>query len=266
MLKYFDAHSHLNFPQYNEDRDEVIAGMSDEGVWTITVGTDENTSREAVALSNQHDHLFATVGIHPTDVSGGFDKSVFDEFINETKVAGVGECGLDYFRLEGDVDKVKEKQKEIFKDHIEFALEHNKPLMLHMRPSKNSMDAYEDGLLILNSYSKIHNSKLRGNSHFFVGTTDIAKEFLDLGFTISFDGPVTFTHEYDEVVRYLPLDMILAETDAPYAAPEPFRGKRNEPSYVKYVVEEIAGIRNEEVETVREATVKNTLRIFDIAL
>ena len=117
-------------------------------------------------------------------------------------------------------------------------------LMLHCRPSEKSMDAYIDTLAVLSSYAKTHGERLRGNVHFFVGNTEIAKQFLNLGFTLSFTGVVTFTHDYDEVIRLAPLDMIMSETDAPFVAPLSHRGKRSEPTYVTEVVEHIAKIRN----------------------
>ncbi|MCI0619641.1 TatD family hydrolase [Candidatus Wolfebacteria bacterium] len=266
MPRYFDAHSHLNFKQYGADRDDVIARMQDEGVWTITVGTDTVTSREAVALAEGHEHLFATVGVHPTDWESGFDADVFRIFAKNKKVVAVGECGLDYYRLKTGDQRQKTGQEELFESQIQLALEQDLPLMVHARPSAGTMDAYNDVVDTLTSYFNTHTSKLRGNVHFFVGDTDIAAKFLDMGFTLSFDGPITFTREYDEVVRYVPLDMLLAETDAPFAAPEPYRGKRNEPVYVKEIVRAIANIRKEDEEEVRRTLVENTLRVFHITL
>jgi TatD DNase family protein len=127
------------------------------------------------------------------------------------------------------------------------------------------MDAYLDIASIIESRQKSAGERLRGNMHFFVGNVDIARKFYTLGFTTSFTGVLTFTHDYDEVVKFAPLDMLMTETDAPFAAPAPFRGRRNEPSYVKYVAEAIARIRGTDLETVREAVVNNALRLFKIA-
>ncbi|MBR9702711.1 TatD family hydrolase, partial [Candidatus Woesearchaeota archaeon] len=215
---------------FDEDRDEIITRMSDDDIWTIIVGTNPTTSQEAVELAQKNKHLFATVGIHPTDTEEPFDKKLFSKLAEEPSVVGIGECGFDYFRT--DRDESKKTQQPLFEQHIELALEHDLPLMLHMRTSKGSMDAYEDALDILESYHARTGDKVRGNSHFFAGDTTIARRFLDIGFTISFDGPITFTTDYDDVVRYVPQDMLLAETDAPFAAPDPHRGKRNEPHYV----------------------------------
>ena len=262
MPRYFDSHSHLNFPEYDEDRTEVLARMREDEVWTVTVGTNEATSRSAVALAQKGEGLFATLGVHPSDYKESFAHGTFTELVNNENVVAVGECGFDYFRI--PKEEIYKMQKALFVEHIEFALTHNKPLMLHMRPSKGSMDAYVDGLDILESYHKDVGGKLRGNSHFFVGDSVVADRFLTLGFTISFDGPITFTRDYDDVVRHIPLDMILAETDAPFATPEPHRGTRNEPQYIQHVVETLAHIRAESVEDVRVATVSNAMRMFGI--
>ena len=139
---------------------------------------------------------------------------------------------------------------------IEFGLKHNLPLMLHCR------DSYGDVLEILNSYKD--DSKLRGNVHFFAGTLEEAKAFWDLGFTISFTGVITFARNYDEVTRAAPIGMIMSETDAPFVAPAPYRGKRNEPSYVIEVVKKIAEIRNEDFESVRREMVENAIRVFNL--
>lgn len=253
-IRYFDAHSHLNFSQYDSDRDTIIARMRTEGVATITVGTNIETSQEAVVLAHTYEHLFATVGVHPTDWEKGFDREAFQSLTDEKKVVAVGECGLDYFRSQ----EGKEEQRALFETHITLAQEANLPLMIHGRPSKGTMDAYEDILDIL----KGSLADSTGDVHFFVGNTEIARRFLEQGFTVSFDGPITFTHDYDEVVQYVPADMLLAETDAPFAAPEPYRGTRNEPLYVKEVVKALARIRNEDEEKLRTQLITNVLRVF----
>jgi TatD DNase family protein len=173
-------------------------------------------------------------------------------------VIAVGECGLDYYRCD---ESTKELQKKTFIQHIELANRLNKPLMLHIRPALQSLgdggNAYEDALEIIKTHAKV-----RGDVHFFAGDWNIAKQFLDLGFTLSFTGVVTFTHDYDEVIKNTPLDMLLSETDAPYVAPVPHRGKRNEPAYVIEVVRQIAEIRGENVEKVRAQIMANSRRIF----
>jgi TatD DNase family protein len=255
-MKYFDAHTHTNFVAYDEDRDLVMARAREAGVGMNIVGTQIDTSRSAVALAERHADAWATIGLHPTHTSksfhdtkelgeGGkeftsrgevFDIKAYEELAMSPKVIAIGECGLDYYRLESDTKKV---QEEAFIQQIELANSINKPLMLHIR------NAYEDSIAILKAHAKV-----RGDVHFFAGDWAVAKRFLDLGFSLSFTGVVTFTHDYDEVVRNAPLDMILSETDAPYITPVPYRGTRNEPAYVTKVVEAIAAIRNEAVEIV----------------
>jgi TatD DNase family protein len=262
---YFDVHSHVNFKDYDQDLDEVLVRMRNENVGTITVGVDHASSKQAVAFAEANENFYAVIGLHPTDtVTETFDVSAFAELAKSPKTVGVGECGLDFFRAQGDIATEKKRQWADFEKQMYFAVEHNLPLMIHCRPSKGSMDAYREILDRLEAESKTLGEKLRGNIHFFVGDTEIARRFYDIGFTTSFTGVITFAREYDDVVQYAPLDMILTETDAPFVAPNPFRGKRNEPLYVKYVVSAIAKIRGDEEERVRRATVLNAQRVFNV--
>lgn len=275
---FFDLHSHLHDKAYHHDREEVIKEMKDYGVGSITVGTDIAMSREAVALAEAHDNLYATIGLHPADnVTEEFDEKAFEELLLSKKVVGIGECGLDYHYIEHFFERDKsekglthtkdaevERQQKIFKEQVEFAVKHNLPLMLHGRPSKGSMDAYEDMLHILENAKKEHGVRLRGNAHFFVGNVDIAKRFVDIGFSMSFSGVITFTKDYDDVVRFLPMTMIHAETDSPYATPAPFRGKRNSPMYVQEIAAKIAVLRGEPFEEVRTQLLENAKRVFDL--
>jgi len=266
--QYFDIHSHISFSEFDKDRKTVIVCMRDEDVWTITVGVDYKSSKKAAEMAEKLDGFFATIGQHPSDNrKEKFILNKYKKLIIHPKVVAVGECGLEYFRMPKHTpeDDEKKRQKELFKVHIQLALDSNKPLMLHCRPSQNSMDAYEDVLDILRFYYKIYGRKLHGNVHFFVGTKEIAKRFLEIGFTFSFTGVITFTNNYDEVIRFLPLDMIMSETDCPFVAPVPYRGGRNEPTYVVEVVKKIAEIRGEDFEKVRAQLVENALRVFDIA-
>ena len=220
ILKYFDAHSHVSFKDYDKDRDEVLSRMQEAQVGTITIGVDVESSKNAVAFANLHDNIWATIGHHPMDnVKEQFDEVDYKEIIKHPKVVGIGECGLDYFRIKDDVEKEKKRQKEDFLKQIEFAIENDKPLMLHCRPSKGTVDAYEDALDMLNSKKKTHGDNLRGNFHFFVGSVDVARRAYELGFTTSFPGVITFASDYDDVVKFAPIDMILSETDSPFAAP-----------------------------------------------
>ncbi|MBI4093943.1 TatD family hydrolase [Candidatus Kaiserbacteria bacterium] len=270
-MKYFDAHTHVNFIAYNEDREETILRAKDAGVAMNVVGTQRDTSASAVELAQKYDHVYATIGLHPVHTSksfhdekelgeGGkaftsrgeiFDASIYENLAASPKVIAIGECGLDYYRLEDDTKKVQEK---VFIEHIELANKLQKPLMLHVR------NAYDDAFSILKAHAKV-----KGDVHFFAGDWEIAKKFLDLGFTLSFTGVITFTHDYDEVVKNTPLDMLLSETDAPYVAPVPHRGKRNEPSYVTEVIHAIARIRGQHFDEVASRLATNARRVFSIA-
>lgn len=282
---YIDIHSHLYFPDFDADREEEIAKLKQNKIATITVGTDLQSSKKAIELSQKHDNLFATVGQHPGDVT---NDTVFDERLEtlfpsippernegskekaKATIVAIGECGLDYYRIPpqrsgGNGEKALATiaiQKKIFQRHIDLAIEKDLPLMLHVRPQKGTQDAYEDALEILESQAKTFGSKLHGNVHFFVGDLDILKRFLDIGFTVSFTGVVTFARDYDALVRYVPLDMVMSETDAPFVAPMPYRGKRNSPLYVPEVVKKIAEIRKENFEVVKIALRDNALRYF----
>lgn len=269
-MRYFDAHTHTNFVAYKDDREEVIRRAREAGVAMNVVGTQKNTSAAAVELAQKYDHVFATIGLHPIHTSksyhdtkelgeGGkeftsrgevFDMATYEAMGKDPRVIAVGECGLDYYRAEADT---KDIQKDAFVGQIELANTLDKPLMLHIR------NAYEDALEIIKAHAKV-----RGDVHFFAGDWGIAKKFLDLGFTLSFTGVLTFTHDYDEVVRNAPLDMLLSETDAPYITPEPFRGKRNEPMHVTRTVAAIARIRGEEERVVTETLFANACRVFQL--
>ncbi len=261
--QYFDVHSHVTFKDYDQDLEEVLARMREEGVATITVGVDKKTSEEAVRFAEANENFYAIIGLHPTDTTTEtFAASEWKLLAENPKVVGVGECGLDFFRAQGDIIEEKKRQWREFEKQMEFAISNDLPLMIHCRPSKGSMDAYLELLVRLESEAKRVGGKLRGNVHFFVGDVGIARRFYDIGFTTSFTGVLTFAREYDDVVRFAPLDMLLTETDSPFVAPVPFRGKRNEPLYVKYVVGAIAKIRGTEEEIVRRAVVANAGRVF----
>jgi len=263
--KYFDIHSHVSFPEFDKDRESVLERMREKGVWTITVGVDYASSKKATEMTSELEGFFATIGQHPADNRKEvFNIDDYKKLITHPKVVAVGECGLQYFRVKKNVEEEKKRQKELFEKHIELALLHDKPLMLHCRSSEGSTDAYDDMADILELHAKTHGSKVRGNVHFFVGTIPIARRFLELGFTFSFTGVITFARDYDDVIKYVPLKRIMSETDCPFVAPVPHRGTRNEPVYVIEVVKKITEIRGEEYEKVRAQLVLNAMRVFDI--
>ncbi|MEK7662380.1 MAG: TatD family hydrolase [Patescibacteria group bacterium] len=261
MFKFFDAHSHIHEKEFSADRADVLARMRAAETGTITVGTHLESSRAAVELAREEEGVWATVGLHPTDTKEIFDEKLYAALAAEPKVVAIGECGLDYFRGGTDEGDKKRQEKE-FSAQIEFAMKLGKPLMIHGRPSKGSMDAYRDILDILGHYK--NESGIFGDIHFFSGDKETARKFLDLGFTLSFTGVVTFTSDYDEVVRYTPLDSILSETDCPYAAPLPYRGKRNEPSFISIISDRIAAIKGEDKNRVSKALVDNAYRVFGL--
>lgn len=269
-MKYIDTHAHIQFANYDDDRTDVIDRMRAEDVGAVVVGTNALMSAEALeATTLWPEALWAIVGMHPTEIAREeFETPHFRSLLQSDKVVGIGECGVDYFRRDKDSNEVK-AQKRLFEQHVELAVLYDKPLMLHCRPSQGTMDAYEDVLAIVKHFAREHGERVRGNAHFFVGSTDIARQFLELGFTISFPGVITFTHDYDDVVQFVPRDRILSETDCPFAAPVPYRGKRNEPVYVKEVVKRIAALHgaeddNDILEAVRKQLVENARRLFSL--
>lgn len=271
MPDFIDIHAHVNFAAYDSDRKAVIERALKEKVWMINVGTQKDTSLSAILLVKEFkEGVYAAVGLHPihTDksfhdeselgeeskefISRGetFNPEEYIKMLANKKVVAIGECGLDYFH--SDVGAV-EKQKENFEMQIALAEETGKPLMMHIR------DAYKDAYEILRQHPKV-----KAHSHFFAGNWEDAKRFLDLGVTLSFTGVITFARNYDDVIRKAPLSMIMSETDCPYVTPVPFRGKRNEPVFVKEVVKKIAEIRSEDFEKVRQAMVSNAIRVFTL--
>lgn len=236
-----------------------MARLKETNTNTITVGTDFELSKSAVELAEANEGIYACIGVHPVDdPTRSFEVEKFESLVASPKVVAIGECGLDYFRLEGDALSEKKRQKEQFEEQIMFAIKHNKLLMIHCR------DAYEDATDILESYAKQYGEKLWGNAHFFAGGLEIGKRLVDINFSLSFTGVITFARDYDSVIQGSPLDMIMSETDAPYVAPVPYRGKRNEPAYVSEVVKKIAEIRGENFDTVKTALVENAMRRFQI--
>lgn len=269
-----DAHAHLQFAAFREDADLVIQRALDTGIWMVNVGTQQSTSRAAVELAHRYPQgVYATVGLHPihTDKSfhdeqelGGdkaftsrgeeFDSDFYRRLAQDPKVVAIGECGLDYYRLNEDS---KKNQKKAFLEQIKLAYEMKKPLMIHCRA------AFDDLIKLLNSSVQYLNSP-PGIVHFFSGGMDHAQKLLDLGFCFTFGGVITFAKEYGELVKYIPLDRMLVETDAPYVAPASYRGKRNEPLYVTEIAKRIAELKDVEVEIIGEATVRNTRGLLKI--
>ena len=285
-MRLFDSHTHVQFSIFDEDRDEVIKRAFQNGVGFIVVGTQREMSQRAVKLAEQYSDkpIFAAVGLHPAHAQlnpyhdtneldephnlpeGGevFDDEYYLGLASNNKTVAIGECGLDYFRIKTQEQKnIKTRQKDTFLKQIRLAKEVEKPLMIHCRPSPDTQDAYEEICDILVSEVP----KLSGVvMHFFAGNMQTAKRFIELGVYFTFGGVVTFTHDYDDIIRMIPENRLLIETDAPYLAPEPHRRERNEPAYVRFVLEQLAQVRGITAEKLAEQTTFNSEQVFGISV
>lgn len=256
---YIDLHAHINFEDFDMDRDQILDQMREQGVIAINVGTTGKTSAEGVELSKRYKgQVFPIVGSHPIHAEDHESFSDFENLVAQDVVIGIGECGLDYF--EKDDFKLSEKdleiQEKVFRHQIEMSIKYKKPLMLHVR------SAYKKTLEILKEYFNPREVEYRGNAHFFVGTKEEAQAFLDLGFSISFTGVITFADQYRELVEYVPLERMFAETDSPYVAPVPYRGKRNTPLYVIEIYKKIAEIKRVPLEKVVDVFAENARKYW----
>ncbi|MCH1626949.1 TatD family hydrolase [Ferdinandcohnia quinoae] len=251
-----DTHAHLNAIQYNEDLEEVIERAQSEGVTTIVVvGFDRETITRAIELAEQYEFIYATVGWHPVDAIDMTDEDLkwIEELCSHPKVVALGEMGLDYYWDKSP----KDIQKEVFRKQIALAKKVKLPIIIHNR------EATSDIMEILQEENA---SEVGGIMHCFTGSVEVAKQCIDMNFYISFGGPVTFKNakKPKEVAAEIPLDRLLIETDCPYLTPHPFRGKRNEPSYVKYVAEQIAELKGLPFEEIAAKTSENAKRFFGI--
>jgi TatD DNase family protein len=252
---FVDSHCHLDFPELRQDLPQVLDAMRDNGVThALTIAVEKRAWPAVHAIAREHSNLYASVGVHPD--SEGSDEPTEAELVErarDDKVVAIGETGLDYYRLTGDLGW----QRERFRVHIRAARASGRPLVIHTRA------AAEDTLAVMRDERA---DAVGGVMHCFTETWDVARRALDLGFHISFSGIVTFRNavELKDVARRVPLDRMLIETDSPYLAPVPYRGKRNQPAWVRHVAEEIARLRDVSVETVAEATSDNFFRLFGI--
>ncbi len=222
----------------------------------VIIGTDLSSSSAGLELARARDFLWAAVGLHPNDnPKEEFDAQAFEELARDPKVVAIGECGLDYFRSGGTPEE-KAAQMERFTKHIELAQKTRKALVVHCR------NAHEDCSSVLQN-TRIA-TRVPVILHFFTATAEVAQKYLDLGCYLSFPGPITYTGMYDASIKATPLDKILVETDAPFAAPGPHRGKRNEPVYVSEVIKKIAALKGLEERQVAAATVRNAKKAFSL--
>ena len=250
-----DTHAHLDFPDFQNDVDEVIKRAEEIGVeYLINVGVNVESSIKSVELAKRYNWIYASVAIHPHDASSVSkeDWLQLETLSGQNKVVAIGETGLDYYRSRSK----KDDQKRLFRQHIELAKKKNLPVIIHNR------DASSDCLEIVRSY----NGGIKGVIHCFSGSKEVANEFLELGFYISFAGPVTFPNAYSlrEVVKSVPVERLLLETDCPFLAPQPKRGERNEPSYLKYTIPVFAELHKLSIEDIKRITTHNAKKLFEI--
>src|SRR3989344_7133362 len=278
MPKLVDVHSHVQFAAYGGEGDAVIKRALDENIWIVNVGTQKDTSWAGVVMAEGYkEGVYAAIGLHPIhttqsyhdvqELGGGeaakaftskgeeFDFDFYKELGQNKKVVAVGECGLDYYRLDKDT---KNKQIEAFEAQIKLSHEIGKPLMIHCR------EAFSDLIDVLKNNKASLLGDYPGINHFFAGSKENAKELMDLGFYFSFGGVLTFTQDYDDLVRYIGLDRIMLETDAPYVAPHPHRGKRNEPLFIKHTAAKLAEILDKDLEEVENQTTQNAIKVFKL--
>ncbi len=250
-----DSHAHLNFSQFKNDRDQVIRRALSAGVTTIiNVGTDLASSEDSVALAHRYPSVYAAVGIHPHDASQLSPKALdrLAALARADKTVAIGEIGLDFYR---DLSP-RDQQRKAFRQQIRLAIDLHMPVVVHDR------DAHAEVLEILKE-EQAH--RAGGVLHCFSGDIHMARQVLDMGFFISFAGPITYGGEKKKTIaRQIPLENMLVETDCPFLTPVPHRGKRNEPAYVRYVAEKIAELRGCSFEDVAEATSLNAMRVFGI--
>jgi TatD DNase family protein len=290
MLRLIDTHCHVHFPAYDADRREVVLRARDHGVGMILIGTKLATSRSAIEMAEWYgESVWASVGLHPNYAGGQeyddeaengkveeqqreiqreeFDEAVYLELARHPKVVGIGETGLDYFHIPKAIGEKehKKRQHEALRAHIRIADTVGKPLIIHCR------DAHEDLLALMDEEIAAGRFVKRGILHCFTGTAEQAAAYVARGCMISFSGVITFpakksAPEQQEslwrAVRETPLESILVETDAPYLSPEPNRGKRNEPAFVKFTAEKVAELKGVSLEKVEKVTTANAVRIF----
>ena len=257
-MEFFDSHSHYNDEAYNDDRDEILKVIYQEGIMkTVTIGYNVEKSKKAVEIANNNNFIYATVGIHPSDIEKD-ENSILKQIeqvkqlaLNK-KVVAIGEIGLDYYWVKDN----KELQKFAFIEQIKLANELNLPIIIHCR------DAIMDTIGILKGDDK---PKCSGILHCCVLNKDLIETGLNEGLYISFAGPITFKNTKNtELIKDIPNDRLLIETDCPYLSPEPNRGKRNDSRNIKFIAQKIAEIKGMTLEEIAELTYQNAMNVFRI--
>lgn len=282
----FDTHAHVNFKAFETDADQTLRRALDAGVEVINVGTQIDTSRQCVEIAERHTGVYAVIGLHPVHTYSqhvdeeethfktreeSFNSEVYGLLAQNPKVVGIGECGLDYFRLKIEdlglkLEQIKQRQKEAFIEQIKLAEELNKTLVIHSRSSQGTDDACLDIYEILKSQISNLKSPLRFVLHSYTGSPEVLKMFFDLGGYVSFNGILTFdkTGNMEALLKSAPLDKFVLETDCPYLTPVPHRGKRNEPLFVKHVAEKVSELLHKPLEEIEQIVEANTRKLFNI--
>lgn len=274
-----DTHCHIHFPPYNDDRTEVLARMREKNIWGVTIGTGMVNSEAGLRFAEATEGIWATVGLHPEHVTSDYhdenegekpERDVTKEELvriasSSKKCVAIGETGLDWYRIdEGrDVEKAKADQEKVLQEHLLAAHELGLPLVFHCREALMR-------LAEILQQSQVAGRKVRGVVHSFTGTWDEAKALLDLGMYIGVNGIATFPlrknqdpeSAIDRTIERMPLERLLFETDAPYLAPNPYRGKRNEPAYVEEVAKHAAGVRGITLDEIARQTTENAMELF----
>lgn len=252
----FDTHAHYDSRQFNEDRDEVLSGLKERGVsLVVNPGCDIPTSRMAVELAERYPFVYAAVGFHPEELEGAelSDLEVIRQLAAHEKVVAIGEIGLDYYWVKDE--EGRRKEQEFFRAQLTLAEELNLPVIVHDR------EAHGDTLAIVKEFPKV-----RGVFHCYSGSVEMARELVDMGWMISFTGVLTYhnARRSVEVAEAVPMDRLMIETDAPYMAPVPHRGKRNDSGYVAHTCEKLAEIKGLSLEECAKITLENGCRFFGI--
>lgn len=251
-----DTHVHLNFEDYIDDLETVILDAEKAGVsHMVVIGIDEGSSRLAIELSKQYPSLYASVGVHPSESENMFEMQAtstqfIEAMLKEDKVVAIGECGIDLYHEDYNL----EYQQHVFKEQIELSKMYQKPLIIH---SRSGVRACIDML-------KPYQGHVKGVFHCFNGTQEEADEILELGFYIGVNGPITFKNAKDakDIAMHVPIERLLIETDGPYLSPEPYRGRRNQPSNVKYILKTLAQLKNMSEAEVDDITTQNAKNLF----
>jgi len=276
-----DTHSHINFKTFEEDGDRVIQQALQESVWMVVAGTEYKTSKRALYYANRYERgVYAAVGLHPMHLRSRevnteeydfvtraevFNREIYEKLAQFQKVVAIGEIGLDYYHMEGlpDIQAEKSKQKKAFVDQLHLARHLDLPVLIHCR------QAHDDMLHLLKEFRKenrehIPDDRPWGVMHCFSGDEDLAWEYFKLGMMISFTGLITFSRQWDDLIRRLPNDKFMVETDCPFMTPEPYRGQRNEPVLVQYVAKRIAEIKHMDETKIADITTRNARNFFNI--